>query len=165
MIYLNRFILINALLLLLAAILHAQQPGFFECEAGMACHEMKLHADIGQIILAVVLFLTLIRAYRSNWTRQDLILLAVLAVAMLFAVVSYLNEPSMERYTTSFLIYVEILCLLGVFLSLASIVVWPILIFTRRWQEWRQNFYAIIFAVFCLVVAVYLDAPTLIFAT
>ena len=165
MVNLIRFILANALLLLLAAILHIQQLGFLDCASDHLCHEMKLGADFSLTILGVLMLLGFFRCYRSDWHKFDLLFLGIVAAATLFAVKSYLSEPSLERYTSSILIYAEIAAAVGVLLSLASLILTPWLIFRKRWRDLGKLLVALLIAVLCLAVALYVDAPTLIYAT
>jgi hypothetical protein len=165
MLYLNRVILINALLLLTAAVLHIQQVGYLDCEAAHTCNQTQSDADFGLTILGALMLLGFFNCYRSDWAKKDLIFLGLAAAATLFAVKSYMSEPSMERYISSILIYIEIATMIFALVSLATIIVWPWLIYKKNWRGLRDHTLAIFAAIFCLGCAFYVDAPTLIYAT
>jgi len=163
--YLNRLILINALLVLFAAIIHVQQMGFLDCETPSSCQEMKLSADFGLTVFGALMLLGFINCYRSDWAKRDVIFLGLVAAATLFAVKNYLSEPSLLRYTSSPLIYVEIISVIGVLVSLATIVAWPWLIYKKRWKDLGAHAGAIGVAILCLAIALYVDTSTLLYAT
>jgi hypothetical protein len=163
--YLNRLILINALLILFAAILHVQQIGFLGCEAPSTCQEMQLSADFGLTIFGILMLLGFFNCYRSDWAKKDLIFLGLVAAATLFAVKSYLSDPSLLRYTSSPLIYVEVISALAVLMSLVSILIWPWLIYKKRWKDIATHAGAIGVAILCLAIALYVDTSTLLYAT
>jgi uncharacterized YccA/Bax inhibitor family protein len=163
MVIVNRITLALAMLLIVSAALHIQTPGYSSCAGIDKCRELKVYADKGLYVLGFFLLVAMSVAYKRQWSGRSMIAVAIAAALMLGAVAIHLMEFSVERYISSPLIAVEMISLVACLLTMLMILLWPWLIYKKRWKDFGMNLLAFAFVFGAIVAALYIDEPTLIY--